>query len=142
MEEKKYPRVGVGVMIQNEKGEVLMGSRLAPISGEWCFPGGSLEFGESIREATIREAEEETGLKISDLELIAVVEEKRYIDIDNKYFIVVGFKAGEYQGEPKLMEPDKFKEWKWFSLNNLPGKMLEATELIIKNFQAGKIYQS
>jgi hypothetical protein len=38
------------------------------------------------------------------------------------------------------MEPDKFKEWKWFSLENLPDKMLEATELMIKNYKAGKIY--
>ncbi|MFA4833458.1 MAG: NUDIX domain-containing protein [Patescibacteria group bacterium] len=139
--EKKYPRVGVGVMIQNEKGEVLMGLRLAPIPDEWCFPGGSLEFGENIEKATIREAEEETGLKVSNLELIAVVEEKRYIIINNKHYIVIGFRAGKYSGEPRLMEPDKFREWKWFSLDNLPDKMLEATELIIKNYKAGKIYQ-
>ncbi|MFA4941602.1 MAG: NUDIX domain-containing protein, partial [Patescibacteria group bacterium] len=40
MEEKKYPRVGVGVMIQNEKGEVLLGLRQGSHgAGEWSFPG-------------------------------------------------------------------------------------------------------
>ena len=140
--EKEFPRVGVGVLIQNDKGEVLMGSRLKPVKGEWCFPGGSLEFGESAYEGAVREAKEETGLAVNGLELISVIEEKRYIETHGKYFVVIGFKAKKYQGEVKLMEPDKFKEWRWFDLNNLPDKMLEATELIIRNYKAGKIYQN
>ncbi len=140
MSEKKLPKVGVGVMIQNKNGEVLMGSRMAPVAGEWCCPGGSVEFGESLLEAAVRETKEETGLEVYDLKLISVVEEKRYIKIDGKYFIVACFKSENYRGEPRLMEPDKFKEWCWFSLENLPDKMLEATEIMIKNFKSGKIY--
>jgi len=141
MVEKKYTRVGVGIMIENEKGEVLMGSRFAPIIGEWCCPGGSLEFGESALMAAKREVKEETDLDVSQLELISVIEEKRYIKVNGRHYLVVGFKAGKYSGELKLTEPDKFKEWRWFSLDNLPDKMLEATELMIKNYKAGKIYQ-
>ena len=140
MAEKKYTRVGVGVMIENKKGEILMGSRLTLVAGEWCCPGGSLEFGESALMAAKREVKEETNLDVSKLELISVIEEKRYIKINGSHYLVVGFKAGEYSGELKLTEPDKFKEWKWFSLNNLPDKMLEATELMIKNYKARKIY--
>ena len=33
-----------------------------------------------------------------------------------------------------------FLEWKWYSLDNLPEKMLDNTEGIIKNYKAGKIY--
>ena len=51
--EKKYPKVGIGVMIQNEKGEVLLGLRQGSHgAGEWSFPGGHLEFGEKIFETT------------------------------------------------------------------------------------------
>jgi hypothetical protein len=39
------------------------------------------------------------------------------------------------------MEPNKCKEWKWFNFNDLPNKMFEGTELVIKNYKAGKIYQ-
>jgi len=138
--EKKFPKIGVGVMIQNERGEVLMGSRLAPTPGEWCFPGGMLEFGESILEAAIRETKEEAGLEISDLKLIAVTEKGRDMEITGKHYVTIGFKAGKYKGEPRLMEPDKFTEWHWFGLDNLPEKMMQATELMIKNFKEGKIY--
>ncbi len=139
--EDKYPRVGIGVMIQNEKGEALLGLRQGSHgAGEWCFPGGHLEWGETVFETAKREVKEETGLDVSRFELISVFDEMRYIRTDNKHYLNIGVKA-EYQGgEPKLMEPDKCKEWRWFGLDNLPEKMLESTENIIKNYQAGKIY--
>ena len=137
----RYPRVGIGVMIQNKKGEVLLGLRQGSHgAGEWSFPGGHLEFGETIFQTAQREVKEETGLEVADFKLISVADEMRYIKSDNKHYLNIGVKA-EYQGgEPKVMEPDKCKEWKWFSLDSLPDKMLEGTELTIRNFKAGIIY--
>ena len=52
--EKKYPRVGIGVLIENENGEVLLGLRRGSHGeGEWSFPGGHLDFGETIRLYTL-----------------------------------------------------------------------------------------
>ncbi len=140
--EKIFPKVGVGVLIQNEKGEVLLGERMGSHgAGEWSFPGGHLDFGETIFETAKRETKEETGLDVSEFELISVADELRYIKTDNKHYLNIGIMAKYRGGEPKLMEPDKCREWRWFSLDNLPEKMMEGTELIIKNFKAGKIYQ-
>lgn len=128
-------------MIQNEKGEVLLGLRQGSHgAGEWSFPGGHLEFGEKIFETAKREAKEEAGLDIDNFELISVADEMRYINSDDKHYVNIGIK-GEYKGgEPKILEPDKCKEWKWFSLDNLPPNLFEGTELVIKNFKRGKIY--
>ena len=143
MEQKiqKIPRVGIGVMIQNNKGEVLLGLRKGSHGeGEWSFPGGHLEFGETIFKTAKREIKEETDLDINDFELISVADEMRYIETDGKHYLNIGVK-GKYQGgEPKTMETEKCKEWKWFSLSDLPPKIFEGTELIIKNFKSGKIY--
>jgi len=139
--EKQYPKVGVGVMIQNEKGEVLLGLRQGSHgAGEWAFPGGHLEFGEIIFEAVKREAKEEVGLEINELELISVSDETRYIKTDGKHYVVLGFKAKYKNGEPRLMEPEKFKEWRWFGLANLPNNLFQGTGQMINNFKAGKIY--
>lgn len=139
--EKKYPRVGVGVMIQNEKGEVLLGLRQGSHgAGEWCFPGGYLEFGETVFQTAKREVKEEAGLEVDEFKLISVADEMRYAETDGKQFLNIGVKAKYKGGEPRVMEPEKCQEWRWFSLDNLPDKLLEGTELTIKNLKAKKIY--
>lgn len=143
MEDKKYPRIGVGVMIINDKGEVLIGQRQGSHgAGEWSFPGGHLEFGETIMETAIREAKEECNLDLSGLELISVADERRYIETDGKHYVNIGIKANSFSNEVKIMEPDKCLEWRWFSFDNLPSPLFEGTELVIKNYLAKKIYQS
>jgi 8-oxo-dGTP diphosphatase len=42
------------------------------LKGQWGFPGGHLEFGESYLECAERECLEETGLKIKATKLFAV----------------------------------------------------------------------
>ena len=128
-------------MIQNEKGEVLLGLRQGSHgAGEWSFPGGHLEFGEKIFETAKREAKEECGLDVDKFELISVADEMRYIKSDGKHYLNIGIKAVYQGGEPKVLEPAKCKEWRWFSLDNLPNRIFEGTELAINNFKRGKIY--
>jgi len=140
MVEKKYPRVGIGVMIQNYEEEVLLGLRQGSHGeGEWSFPGGHLDFGETIFETAKRETKEEVNLDVDEFEFISITDEMRYIK-EGKHYVGLGVKAVYKGGEVELMEPEKCKEWKWFSLSNLPDKLFENTEAIIKNYKANKIY--
>ncbi len=69
MAEQQFPEPTVGVFIFNQKGEVLLlQSHKWP--GAYVIPGGHVELGERIEEAAVREAKEETGLDIYDLEFI------------------------------------------------------------------------
>jgi mutator protein MutT len=138
---KKYPKVGVGVMIKNDSNQVLLGLRQGSHgAGEWSFPGGHLEMGETIFETAKRETKEEVGLEINEFELISVADEMRYLVSDGKHYLNIGV-MGKYQGgEPVLMEPDKCQGWQWFDLGNLPENLFEGTELMINNFQKGVIY--
>lgn len=141
MSEKKYPRIGLGVMIQNEKGEVLIGERIASHgAGEWSFPGGHLEFGETMFEGAQREVREETGLETTQFELISIADEMRYLKSDGKHYVNIGIKADYSGGEPKNLEPEKCAGWQWFSLDNLPLPLFQGTELVINNYKKGKIY--
>jgi len=140
--DKLIPRVGVGVLIKNDKNEVLLGERMGSHgAGEWCFPGGHLDFGETIFDTAKRETKEETGLDVDEFELISVADELKYIKTDNKHYLNIGIMAKYRGGEIVLMEPHKCREWKWFNLNDLPERMLEGTQLIIRNYKAGEIYQ-
>lgn len=140
--EGKHALAGIGVMVMNEKGEVLLGLRHSSHgAGEWSFPGGKVDLGETIEETARRETKEETNLEISGLELVSLTNEMRYL-ADGKQFVVIGFKAGSFRGELKLNNPERFHEWRWFPLDALPSPLFEGTELMIRNYQAHKIYQS
>ncbi len=135
------PQVGVGIIIfKNNK--VLVGKRKASHgAGEYAFPGGHLEFGETIFETAKREVKEETDLDVNEFEFFSVAVELRYIISDSKLYLNLGVKAVYNGGEPKAMEPDKCEEWKWFDLNNLPDKIYEGTGLILRNYLDKQIYQ-
>jgi len=140
-EDKKYPRVGIGVMIQNKEGLVLLGLRKGSHgSGEWSFPGGHLEMGETILETAKRETKEETNLDVNEFELISVADEMRYLKSDSKHYLNIGVKGLYNGGEPKVMETDKCEKWEWFNLNNLPVNLFEGTELVINNCKNKTIY--
>ena len=58
------PKVGVGVAVFQE-GRILLGKRKgAHGDGEWGFPGGHLELGETVEECARRELFEETGMQV------------------------------------------------------------------------------
>lgn len=141
-QEKKYPKVGIGVMIRNQRGQILLGLRKGSHgAGEWSFPGGHLEFGERIIDTAKREVKEETDLDVDEFGLISVADERRYIDSDGKHYLNVCVEAKYREGEPLVMEPDKCERWEWFDIDNLPETIFEGTQEAIKNIKAGKIYQ-
>jgi len=69
MSEQIFPEPTVGVFIFNRNGEMLL-LKSHKWPGKYVVPGGHVELGERIEEAAVREAKEETGLDISDLEFI------------------------------------------------------------------------
>jgi ADP-ribose pyrophosphatase YjhB (NUDIX family)/N-acetylglutamate synthase-like GNAT family acetyltransferase len=66
------PVPGVGVLIEHEDKLVLVQRDRPPREGEWALPSGFIEADESVEEAAVREAHEETGLRIELLELFGV----------------------------------------------------------------------
>lgn len=105
------------------------------------FSWWPLEFGETVFETAKRETREETDLEVEPAELISVADEMRYLESDGKHYLNVGVKALYKGGEPKIMEPEKCSEWRWYNLDKLPEKMFEGTDWIIKNYKAKRIYK-
>ncbi len=58
------------VIVQPGKGVVLVERRFAPLG--WALPGGFVDYGESVEQAALREALEETGLRVRLQELLGV----------------------------------------------------------------------
>ena len=69
MSDQIFPEPTVGAFIFNAKGELLLlQSHKWP--GRYVVPGGHVELGERLEEAVVREAKEETGLDVYDIEFI------------------------------------------------------------------------
>lgn len=68
----KNPIPAVGVLIEMGGGLVLIKRGQPPDPGEWALPSGFVEADESVEEAAVREAKEETGLDIALIDMVGV----------------------------------------------------------------------
>lgn len=75
----------------------------------WTAPGGSLDDGENLEAAARRETKEETG--IDDLEFIDYIGNVKADHLDHLHIFYCASKM-----DPYLAEPEKFREWHWFAL--------------------------
>lgn len=65
--------LAVDIVIRTKDGKIVFIKRLnPPFRGYFALPGGFVEYGEKLEEAAVREAMEETGLKIENLKLVGV----------------------------------------------------------------------
>jgi mutator protein MutT len=107
--------VGVPVIIQNSKKEILLGKRkpnslLYP--DVWGLPGGALEYGEELKECAKREIKEELGVGIKIIKKSSNV----YENLPNKkvkfHSVDIVFYAKIISGKP--IPKDETSEIKWF----------------------------
>ncbi len=116
-----YPRIGVGVIILDKYKRILLGKRKnAHGAGDWAPPGGHLDFGETLIECATRELLEETGLALLDAKELTFTND--IFSVVHKHYVTI-FVQGNVEGDPKVLEPHKCSEWKWFDLNDLPSPL-------------------
>jgi len=61
----RQPRLTVDIIIELGNGIVLINRKNPPYG--WAIPGGFVDYGETVEEAAIREAKEETSLDVDEL---------------------------------------------------------------------------
>jgi 8-oxo-dGTP diphosphatase len=117
--------VGVGAIILDRDNRVFLakrGKEARNETGKWEFPGGSVEFGETLEHALAREIMEEYGFEIEILSLLDVV--NHIIPDEKQHWVSPSFICRITMGTPSIKEPHKCDEIGWFSIDGLPENQL------------------
>lgn len=95
-----HPIVGVGAVVLRGREVLLIKRGKEPLRGRWLMPGGTVELGETLQEAVVREVREETGLDVVPREVVLVVE---HIDRDGNdvryHYVIVDYACDVVAGE-------------------------------------------
>jgi mutator protein MutT len=120
-----YIGVGCGAVILNDDNKVFLARRGREARNErhkWEFPGGSVEFGELLEDALVREVMEEYGFEIEVEELLDVVD--HIIPEEKQHWVSPTFLCRCKRGTPSIREPHKCEAIGWFPLDRLPEQEL------------------
>ncbi len=110
----QFVGVGVGAIVFDAQGQVFLAKRGHEASndqGLWAWPGGEVEFGETLTTAIQREL------------LCQIAAFDHLLDGGQEHWVSVAFIALHISGEPYIKEPGKCSDFGWFSLDRLPAPL-------------------
>ena len=133
MDVQKLPfRIGVGIIVLNNKNQVFVGKRKDNPGNNWQMPQGGIDEGEDFISAMKRELMEETSIKnikiLKELEhlyqydlpknLVGIIWKGKFRGQRQKWFIT-RFLGKDTEINLKTKHPE-FIEWKWIEPEKLP----------------------
>ena len=124
-------RIGVGIIVLNDKNEVFVGKRKDNPGDKWQMPQGGVDKGEDYLTAMKRELIEETSIKnikiLKQIEntyeyelpknLIGIIWKGKYRGQKQKWF-VMKFVGEDKEINIKTKNPE-FLDWKWIELDQI-----------------------
>ncbi len=134
---KKFTLRAAVYLILKEDSRILLARRYKTgyEDGKYSLAAGHLDGDETLKQAMIREAKEELDIALQEHELELVHTSHRrsngleYIDF---YFVAMG-----WQGDPRIGEPDKCDDLKWYSLDKLPSSTLAYVHQVLTHIEHG-----
>lgn len=121
------------------KGHLLLAKRTKYArdeDGTWDPGAGLLEHGSSIEANILREIKEEYGCEGTIQKLLPAVNLLREIDGQLSHWLVVAAFVLVNSDDVQLMEPDKFSEIGWFTLDELPSPLHQGFALSFERFKS------
>lgn len=107
----KHPVPVVRAILKNSAGEVLFLQRSDSEygNGQWCLPGGKIDYQQTVVEACLREAKEETNLDISTLQFLFY--QDNFPIAEGKMHCISFYFKANYSGTLKLNHESSQAKW-------------------------------
>ena len=130
-------RPSVSAVIFDRRGRLLLQQRSD--GGQWGLPGGSVEIGESVAAAVVREVREETGLTVRPLRIVGVYSDPtfqvvRYPDGNVWHYVSICFECRALRGT--LTTCDETLALDYFPPRRLPKTLLPNHRIRIRDARA------
>ena len=128
--------VGVGAMIFNEQGEVFLSQRGPHAKNErgtWEFPGGGVEYGETLVDAITREIHEEYGMVIAITALLGV--DDHILPDEGQHWVSPTYLARHVSGQPRILESEKCSAIGWFRMDALPAPLSVISQANVQTYR-------
>ena len=131
-------RPSVSAVIFDRRGRLLLQQRSD--GGQWGLPGGSVEIGESVRDAVVREVKEETGLTVAVKRLIGIYSDPalqvvKYPDGNVWHYVNVCFECSVRGGELTTSAAETL-DLRYVPAGRLPATLLPNHRIRIRDARA------
>ena len=129
--EDNSPKIGVISIVLKKKHVLMVQRKNYPDAGLWSYPGGHLNFGEKVFEASKRETFEETGIIVNPKRFLTNLD----IFIKNNdqlvlHYLLVAISCDYVKGN--VVAKDDAKDAKWFEVDYILKEKLPMSENVIK----------
>ncbi len=131
--------VGGGVFIFNNNNEILLTRRAKGARndvGKWSKPGGTVEYGEKVADALVREVKEELNIDIVMTGYLPHID--HFLSKEKQHWVAFNYIAKMIGGTLCNMEPHKCDGVAWFACDRLPENITQTTREPIADYLAGK----
>lgn len=128
----KNPAPTVDIIIELSEGGIVLIRRANPPHG-WAIPGGFVDYGESVENAAVREAAEETGLDVKLTRLLGVYSDP---ERDPRQHTISTVFVAEASGTPVGL--DDAAEAAVFTEDNLPEDIAFDHRKILSDYFSSK----
>ncbi len=124
-------------LIVNGQGEVLL-IQSHKWGDQWLLPGGHVEYGETIFEAVVREAKEETGLEVEPQHSVNIGELIFDPSFERKAQLIFFHVLCQAKTEHVTLDPSELKNYRWQKAETwLAGEIEIRAHQTLQNFVDG-----
>lgn len=120
---------GTEVLLQLRQGTGYM-------DGHWAAAAGHVERGETAEQAARREVREEVAVEDLVLTFVTAMQRTAHdLPIDER--VDFFFTARSWTGEPRIVEPAKCADLRWFALDALPEPVVPHERFVLDGLRTG-----